>query len=134
MIHNAEAVSGPVWAGKNDSRITRLGLIIRKYRLDEIPQLINIFTGEMSFVGPRPERPVFVQQLHETIPYYDLRSTVKPGLTGWAQVRFPYSSTLQESQEKFEHDLYYIKHLSPFFDLAILFDTVRVVLTGQGAR
>jgi lipopolysaccharide/colanic/teichoic acid biosynthesis glycosyltransferase len=135
MIENAEAVSGgPVWAQKNDSRITRLGSFLRKSRLDELPQLLTIFSGKMSFVGPRPERRFFVEQLRVAIPFYDLRSTVKPGLTGWAQVRFPYSATLQESQEKFGHDLYYIKHLSPLFDLRIIINTVRVVLTAQGSR
>ncbi len=134
MVDKAEAVSGPVWAECNDPRITRLGRFMRRYRLDELPQLINILTGKMSFVGPRPERPVFVQQLREKIPFYSLRFTVKPGLTGWAQIRFQYSSTLQESQEKFGHDLYYIKHSSPLFDLAIITDTIRVVLMGFGAK
>jgi len=134
MVDNAEGASGPVWAGENDPRVTRLGWLMRKLRLDELPQLINIFAGEMSFVGPRPERPFFVRQLQEKIPYYSYRFTVKPGLTGWAQIQYAYSSTLKESQEKFGYDLYYIKHLSPLFDLAIIFDTIRVIIKGQGAR
>jgi len=109
MIDDAEGISGPVWAGENDPRITHVGWFMRKCRLDELPQLINIFKGEMSFVGPRPERPFFVKKLQEKIPYYAYRFTVKPGLTGWAQIQYSYASTLKESQEKFGYDLYYIK-------------------------
>jgi exopolysaccharide biosynthesis polyprenyl glycosylphosphotransferase len=134
MVDNAEGTSGPVWAGENDPRITKVGWFMRKCRLDELPQLINIFRGEMSFVGPRPERPFFVKKLQEKIPYYAYRFTVKPGLTGWAQIQYAYASTLKESQEKFCYDLYYIKHLSPLFDLAIIFDTLRVIFRGHGAR
>jgi len=134
MVNNAEGVSGPVWAGENDSRVTRVGKFMRKLRLDELPQLLNIFKGEMSFVGPRPERSFFVDSLREKIPYYAYRFTVKPGLTGWAQIQYVYSSTFEESQKKFGYDLYYIKHLSPLFDLAIIFDTIRVILKGHGAR
>ncbi len=134
MLDNAEGPSGPVYADKNDLRITRVGQFLRKYRIDEIPQMFTILSGAMSFVGPRPERPVFVEKLHGKIPFYNLRHTIKPGLTGWAQIRHPYSSTLKESHEKFEHDLYYIKHVSLFLDLKIIINTVRVLLLGQGAR
>jgi len=134
MIDGAEKCSGAVYAEKNDKRETKVGHFLRKYRLDEIPQMINILKGEMSFVGPRPERPCFVEDLDGKIPFYRLRHTIKPGLTGWAQVRYPYSSTLQASHEKFEHDLYYMKHVSLSLDMKIILNTVRVVITGQGAR
>lgn len=134
MRLDAEAVSGPVWASKNDPRVTRLGKILRALRLDELPQLINVLRGEMSFVGPRPERPVFVELLRRNIPYYDLRFTVKPGLTGWAQVKYHYGSTEEDAVEKLQYDLYYAKHLSLFFDLTIVIETIKVVLTSQGAR
>ncbi|MEK7703132.1 MAG: exopolysaccharide biosynthesis polyprenyl glycosylphosphotransferase [Nitrospirota bacterium] len=133
MVNHAEE-HGAVWAQKDDPRVTGFGKFMRKTRLDEIPQLINILNGTMSFVGPRPERSVFVQQLQKKVPFYVLRFTVKPGLTGWAQTEYAYTSTFEESQEKFEHDLYYMKHLTALFDLKIIFSTVRVVLTGQGAR
>lgn len=134
MRQDAEAASGPVWASENDPRVTRLGRIMRSFRLDEIPQMVNVLKGEMSFVGPRPERPVFVAQLRKKIPYYDLRFSVKPGLTGWAQVKYRYGSTEEDTMEKLQYDLYYIKHLSPFFDITILMETVQVILTGKGAR
>lgn len=134
MGQDAEAVSGPVWASQNDPRVTRLGRIMRALRLDEIPQMINVLRGEMSFVGPRPERSVFVEQLRKKIPYYDLRFTVKPGLTGWAQVKYQYAATEEDSLEKLQYDLYYIKHLSPFFDLTIVIETLHVIFTGRGAR
>lgn len=134
MRQDAEAASGPVWASENDPRVTRLGRIMRTLRLDEIPQMINVLKGEMSFVGPRPERLVFVEQLRKKIPYYDLRFTVKPGLTGWAQVKYQYGATEHDALEKLQYDLYYIKHLSPFFDLTIVFETLHVIFAGKGAR
>jgi len=134
MRQDAETVSGPVWAQKNDPRVTSLGKIMRTLRLDEIPQMVNVLKGEMSFVGPRPERRLFVDQLRKKIPYYDLRFTVKPGLTGWAQVKYQYGASEQDALEKLQYDLYYIKHLSPLFDFTILVDTIRVVLLGKGAQ
>lgn len=134
MRQDAEAVSGPVWASEGDSRVTRVGRVMRLLRVDEIPQMINVLKGEMSFVGPRPERPVFVEQLQKKIPYYDLRFTVKPGLTGWAQVKYQYGSSEEDALEKLQYDLYYIKHLSLLFDLTIVFETIQVVLMGKGSR
>jgi sugar transferase (PEP-CTERM system associated) len=135
MLVDAEAASGPVWASEeNDPRVTRLGRWLRKLRLDELPQLLNVVRGEMSFVGPRPERPHFVQRLRKIIPYYDERHTVKPGITGWAQVKFRYGSTIEDAEEKLQYDLYYIKHMSPAFDLAIIFDTIKVMVLSRGAR
>jgi sugar transferase (PEP-CTERM system associated) len=134
MQVDAEAQSGPVWASQNDPRVTRTGRIMRKLRLDEIPQLLNVIKGEMSFVGPRPERAVFVAKLRSKIPYYDLRFTVKPGLTGWAQVKYTYGADEEDALEKVRYELYYIKHLSLFFDLRIILQTVQVVLGGRGAR
>jgi len=134
MRQDAETLSGPVWAKEDDPRVTSLGKMLRMLRLDEIPQMVNVLKGEMSFVGPRPERPLFVKQLREKIPYYDLRFTVKPGLTGWAQIKYQYGATEKDALEKLQYDLYYIKHLSPLFDLTIVIDTIRVVLLGKGAR
>ncbi len=134
MREDAEAKSGPVWAGASDNRVTRLGKFIRKTRIDELPQLMNVIKGDMSFVGPRPERPFFVDQLKRDIPYYDTRSVVKPGITGWAQVSYPYGATVQDSLEKLQYDLYYIKNMSPILDFMIIFLTIKVVLTGKGAR
>jgi sugar transferase (PEP-CTERM system associated) len=133
MVENAEA-NGAVWAQKNDSRITRVGRWLRKTRLDEIPQMINVLKGDMAFVGPRPERPEFVEQLREEIPYYDQRHSVRPGITGWAQIRYPYGSSKEDALEKLKYDLFYIKNMSILFDLAIIFETVKVVLFGKGAR
>ena len=118
---------------KDDPRVTRVGRFIRKTRLDELPQLWNVVRGDMSFVGPRPERPFFVEQLSHAIPFYQQRHAVKPGLTGWAQVKYRYGSSLEDAMEKLRYDLYYIKHLSVFFDLTIVFDTVKVVLFRKGA-
>jgi sugar transferase (PEP-CTERM system associated) len=126
--------AGAQWATENDARITRLGHFLRKSRLDELPQLWNILRGQMSFVGPRPEQPSFVRTLRQAIPYYDQRHAVRPGLSGWAQVKYPYGASVEESEEKLEYDLYYIKRLSVAFDLTIMFETVRVMLTGRGAR
>ncbi len=134
MTHNAEASSGPVWAAQDDPRVTRVGVIIRKLRIDEIPQMINVLKGEMSFVGPRPERPFFVEQLKQKIPYYDLRHSVKPGITGWAQICYRYGDSEQDAVEKLQYDLYYIKHMSPIFDLQIIFESLKVILLGSGAR
>ncbi|MCD6151729.1 MAG: TIGR03013 family PEP-CTERM/XrtA system glycosyltransferase [Deltaproteobacteria bacterium] len=125
---------GPVWAKEEDDRVTRVGNFIRKTRLDEIPQLINIFKGDMSFVGPRPERKYFVDQLKKEIPFYDQRFSVKPGVTGWAQVRFPYGASVEDAKEKLQYELYYIKYLSPVFDLLIILETIKVVLFGRGSR
>lgn len=134
MRQDAEAASGPVWAGKTDNRVTRVGKIIRKIRVDELPQLVNVLMGDMSFVGPRPERPFFVAQLKESIPYYEIRTVVKPGITGWAQIKYPYGATIQDALEKLQYDIYYIKNMSPLLDIMIFFATIKVVLTGKGAR
>jgi sugar transferase (PEP-CTERM system associated) len=134
MSTDAEAGTGPVWAQQNDPRITRVGKFIRRTRIDELPQFINVLKGDMHFVGPRPERPFFVEQLRKAIPYYWQRHSVEPGLTGWAQVRYPYGSTIEEACEKLKYDLYYIKNLSILLDLWIIFQTVKIVLLGRGAR
>lgn len=126
--------NGPVWASKTDSRVTKFGKIIRKLRIDEIPQMINVLKGEMSFVGPRPERPVFVSKLEENIPYYSVRHIVKPGITGWAQVLYPYGASEEDALRKLEYDLYYIKNLSFGMDLWIVFETIKTVLFQRGAR
>jgi len=133
MRHDAEEAGRPVWAKADDDRITRVGRIIRKTRLDELPQLWNVVRGDMSFVGPRPERPYFVNELARAIPFYQQRHAVKPGITGWAQVKYRYGASLEDAMEKLRYDLYYIKHLSIFFDLTIVFDTVKVVLFRKGA-
>ncbi len=134
MRQDAEQGTGAVWAVKADPRVTRLGRFLRKTRVDEIPQLINVLRGEMSLVGPRPERPEFVQKLKEIIPYYSERHFVKPGVTGWAQVRYPYGASVEDALEKLRYDLYYIKNISMFFDLRIIFRTIGVVLLRKGAR
>ncbi|MCY1014403.1 polyisoprenyl-phosphate hexose-1-phosphate transferase ExoE [Pyxidicoccus sp. MSG2] len=125
---------GAVWARANDDRVTRVGRFIRRTRIDEIPQVFNVLMGEMSFVGPRPERPVFVEQLKQEIPFYGLREAVKPGLTGWAQIRYPYGASVEDARNKLEFDLYYVKNGSLFLDVGIIFHTVRHVLLGRGAR
>ncbi len=124
----------PVWARAEDDRVTRVGRLIRQTRLDELPQLWNVLRGDMSFVGPRPERPFFVNQLAEQVPFYEQRHAVKPGITGWAQVKYRYGASFEDSLEKLRYDLYYVKNLSIPFDLTILFDTVKVVLFAKGAR
>lgn len=134
MRADAEAATGARWAQKHDTRITRVGKYLRKYRLDELPQLINVLKGQMSFVGPRPERPYFVEQLRKEISYYDERHSVRPGITGWAQVQYSYSDNVEGARRKLEYDLFYIKNLSIFFDCAILFKTVQVVFSGEGSR
>jgi sugar transferase (PEP-CTERM system associated) len=131
----ADAERGtPVWATDRDDRVTRIGRFIRLSRLDELPQLWNVLRGDMSFVGPRPERPYFVDQLAAAIPFYAARHAVKPGITGWAQVKYRYGSTVEDAMEKLRYDLYYIKHLSIVFDLTIVMDTVKVILSGKGAQ
>jgi sugar transferase (PEP-CTERM system associated) len=133
MRMDAEKAGTPMWAQKNDERVTRVGWFIRKSRLDELPQLWNVLRGDMSFVGPRPERPFFVEQLAEEIPFYQQRHAVKPGVTGWAQIKYRYGSSVEDAMEKLRYDLYYIKHLSIAFDLSIVFDTVKVIMFGKGA-
>lgn len=132
MRADAESETGAVWAQENDSRITRVGSILRKSRIDELPQFINVLRGDMSMVGPRPERPEFVGKLKEVIPYYSERHFVKPGVTGWAQVRYPYGASVEDALEKLRYDLYYIKHISLTFDLMIILETVQVVLFRRG--
>ena len=124
--------NGARWASADDDRVTRIGKYIRKYRIDELPQLMNVLKGEMGFVGPRPERPEFVNELVKDIPYYSQRHNVKPGLTGWAQLKYPYGATAEDAQEKLKFDLYYIKHRSLLLDLMILIRTVEIVLFGKG--
>lgn len=125
---------GAQWARPGDARVTRVGRVIRKLRIDELPQIINVLRGEMSFVGPRPERPEFVAKLKEQIPFYDLRHSVKPGLTGWAQVRYSYGASVEDARTKLQFDLYYVKNHSLFLDILILFETVRVILFREGAH
>ena len=134
MRVDAEKDGRARWATANDDRVTRVGRFIRKVRIDELPQLFNVLTGRMSFVGPRPERPEFVKQLNESIPYYDVRHAVKPGITGWAQLCYPYGASEQDATEKLQYDLYYVKNHSLVFDILILLQTVEVILFGKGAR
>lgn len=131
---DAEKDGQPQWAATKDSRVTRVGAVIRRFRIDEFPQLLNVLGGEMSLVGPRPERPFFVDQLTCEIPYYAIRHSVKPGITGWAQVRYEYGATVADSLEKLQYDLYYVKNNSLFLDTLVLFETIGVVLSGKGAR
>ncbi len=126
--------NGAVWARANDERVTRVGRFIRKARMDEIPQVLNVLRGDMSFVGPRPERRVFIDIISRDVPYYSLREGVKPGITGWAQIRYPYGASVEDGRNKLEFDLYYVKNGTLFLDLAIIFHTVRHVLLGRGAR
>ncbi|MDY6854852.1 MAG: TIGR03013 family XrtA/PEP-CTERM system glycosyltransferase [Thermodesulfobacteriota bacterium] len=134
MRDNAESYTGPVWAQTDDDRITRVGRIIRKTRIDELPQLFNVMKGHMSIVGPRPERPFFVKRLEGKVPYYSLRLCVKPGITGWAQIKYSYGASIYDSLIKLQYDIYYIKNMSMFLDLLIIFETIKVVLFGKGAR
>ncbi len=134
MRAEAEKHTGPVWALSSDDRITRIGSVLRKTRLDELPQMWNILLGEMSFVGPRPERPFFVDQLRKEIPYYLERLTVRPGLTGWAQINYPYGASIEDAKEKLMYDLYYVKNMSLLFDLTILLKTIKVLLLRRGSR
>jgi lipopolysaccharide/colanic/teichoic acid biosynthesis glycosyltransferase len=132
MDEEAERHSGPVWANKKDPRITRVGKIIRKLRIDEIPQLINVLDGKMSLVGPRPERPFFVEQLSQEIPLYKRRLKVRPGITGWAQVKHKYDESIEDVRKKVQYDLSYIENMSLRMDLKILLNTIAVVLKGEG--
>ncbi len=134
MRPDAESDGRARWAQVNDDRITKVGRFIRRTRIDELPQLINVLRGEMSFVGPRPERPAFVEKLKAQIPFYDLRHSVKPGLTGWAQVRYPYGASESDSANKLQFDLYYVKNNSPILDMLIVLETARVVVFGEGVR
>jgi lipopolysaccharide/colanic/teichoic acid biosynthesis glycosyltransferase len=134
MIENAEALCGPTWAEDNDCRITRVGKIIRKFRLDELPQLWNVLRGDMSFVGPRPERPEFVEELDRIVPYYSERHTVKPGITGWAQVSYGYGASVDDALEKLKYDLFYIKNMSILMDFMIILRTAKIVIQQSGAR
>jgi sugar transferase (PEP-CTERM system associated) len=134
MKSDAEAGGKAIWAEKNDNRITRVGRFIRKVRIDELPQTWNVLKGEMSFVGPRPERPEFVADLEQQLSYYAERHMVKPGITGWAQINYPYGASIDDSRHKLEYDLYYAKNYTPFLDLLILLQTIRVVLWPEGAR
>jgi len=131
MSHNAE-VGKAQWAAVNDPRVTRIGRILRLTRVDELPQLFNVLIGDMSLIGPRPERPEFDQILSAKIPYYDIRYLVKPGITGWSQVMYPYGASIEDAYQKLAFDLYYIKNYSFMLDVAILLKTVRVVLLGRG--
>ncbi|MDJ0624399.1 MAG: TIGR03013 family PEP-CTERM/XrtA system glycosyltransferase [Desulfocapsaceae bacterium] len=133
MVHDAEK-DGAVWATTNDSRVTRFGLFIRKVRIDELPQLFNVLKGEMSLVGPRPERPIFVEKLKESIPFYDIRHEVRPGVTGWAQICYPYGASEEDALRKLEYDLYYLKHMSFALDIVVIFRTIKTVLFAKGGR
>ncbi|MGH9485420.1 MAG: sugar transferase, partial [Terriglobales bacterium] len=134
MRTDAERETGPVWAAADDQRITRLGVWLRRLRLDELPQLFNVIAGDMNLVGPRPERPRFVDEFRHSIPHYELRHLVRPGLTGWAQVSRAYGASAADAGEKLEYDLFYVKHRSIGFDLFILFQTTKIVALGRGAR
>ena len=134
MCTNAEKDGQPRWAAAGDTRVTRVGRVIRKLRVDELPQLFSVLGGDMSLVGPRPERPYFVDQLTRELPYYAVRQSVKPGVTGWAQVRYHYGASVEDAAEKLQYDLYYVKNHSLFLDLVVLFETVGVVLLGKGAQ
>lgn len=134
MVENAEKLSGPVWAEDNDPRITRVGRVIRKFRIDELPQIWNVLAGTMSMVGPRPERKHFTDKLEKIIPYYSERFTVKPGVTGWAQVCYDYGASVEDAVEKLNYDLFYIKNMSIMLDVVIILRTIKTVLFGRGAR
>ena len=132
MVENAESNTGAVYTADNDPRITKVGKFLRKWRLDETPQLLNVIKGEMSLIGPRPERYVFIKEFEEKIPFYAQRRAVRPGLTGWAQVKYPYASSIEQTEEKLQYDLYYIKNMSFILDLVVLLKTTKVVLFGSG--
>ncbi len=133
MVEDAEKATGAVWARENDPRITKIGKLLRRFRIDELPQFFNVFKGEMSVIGPRPERPEFVEILENELPYYSIRYTIKPGVTGWAQVNYSYSGTVEESLEKLEYDLFYLKNRSFKLDLFIILKTIKIVLLGKGS-
>jgi sugar transferase (PEP-CTERM system associated) len=126
--------AGPVWASKDDDRTTRVGRIIRKVRIDEIPQFWNILRGEMAFVGPRPERPHFVAQLAQEIPYYEQRHLIPPGLTGWAQIKYPYGASIEDARQKLQYDLFYVKNQSLMLDAIVLFETIKIIIFGRGGQ
>jgi sugar transferase (PEP-CTERM system associated) len=134
MRADAEADTGPAWASDDDPRITRVGHFLRTTRLDEVPQLWNVLKGDMCLVGPRPERPEFIESLKQQIPYYNLRHSVRPGITGWAQIRYKYGNSVDDAREKLRYDLFYIKHISPGLDVLVFFDTVKTILLGRGAK
>ena len=134
MHADAEADTGPIWAGDDDPRITPVGRFLRQSRMDEIPQLWNVLKGDMSLVGPRPERPEFVNTLCKEIPYYHLRHTVRPGITGWAQIRYKYGSSIEDAKEKLRYDLFYIKNMSAGLDLLVFLQTIKIILLGRGAK
>jgi sugar transferase (PEP-CTERM system associated) len=134
MIEDAEGATGPVWADEDDPRITRVGKIIRRLRIDELPQIWNVLKGDMSLVGPRPEREVFIKELVKQVPYYDARLTVKPGITGWAQINYSYGASVEDAVEKLNYDLFYIKNMSFLMDMLVILRTVKIVLFGRGAR
>ena len=134
MVNDAEKKSGPIWAQSDDPRVTRIGKFIRKWRIDEFPQIFNVFKGQMSFVGPRPERDFFVRDLEKSISYYGERFSVKPGITGWAQVNYPYGDSVEDAKEKLNYDLFYIKNMSILMDLMVIMRTVKTVIFGEGAR
>ena len=131
MVQDAEK-DGAKWAEKEDTRITKVGNFLRKSRLDELPQLWNVLKGEMSFIGPRPERPEFVRELEKQIPFYQTRHLIKPGLTGWAQINFPYGASVEDAMEKLQYDLYYIKHRSLVLDFGVVLKTIKIVLSRGG--
>jgi lipopolysaccharide/colanic/teichoic acid biosynthesis glycosyltransferase len=132
MRADAEKATGPVWAQHNDPRVTPVGRYLRRTRIDELPQLLNVLAGSMSLVGPRPERPHFVEALSARVPSFQQRHLVKPGITGWAQVNYPYANSVEDALQKLQYDLFYIKHRSLGFDLSILFSTVRIVVLRKG--
>ena len=134
MRADAERDGKPQWAQRGDSRVTRVGHLMRLTRIDELPQLFSVLAGQMSLVGPRPERPYFVEQIAEKVPFYAARHSVKPGVTGWAQVRHHYGASVEDASDKLEYDLFYVKNHTLFFDILILFYSVKVVLTAQGSR
>jgi lipopolysaccharide/colanic/teichoic acid biosynthesis glycosyltransferase len=134
MRTDAESDGKARWAMKGDPRVTRVGAVLRKIRIDELPQVFNVLCGDMSFVGPRPERPEFVAQLERSIPYYRERHSVRPGLTGWAQLCYPYGSSAQDAAEKLKYDLFYVKNRGLLFNLMILLQTIEVIAMGKGAR
>jgi exopolysaccharide biosynthesis polyprenyl glycosylphosphotransferase len=134
MVQNAESDGQPVWAAEKDVRVTPVGRIIRRLRIDELPQLLSVLRGDMSMVGPRPERPYFVNKLTDVIPFFAERHKVKPGITGWAQINYPYGASIEDAREKLAYDLYYTENRRLSLDLAILISTVRVVVSQQGAR
>jgi lipopolysaccharide/colanic/teichoic acid biosynthesis glycosyltransferase len=134
MVRDAEVRSGAVWATRNDPRVTPVGRWLRRLRLDELPQLFNVLKGDMSIVGPRPERPEIVAKLEQQIPYYRQRHCIKPGITGWAQIKHKYGDTIEDTVMKLEYDLYYIKNLAPALDAVIMFHTAKVMLLSRGAQ